>query len=102
MEFEEVLTALLGMVRRRVSVAASGVSEDPPLLTVTRGTLAEGSELGDFAAQEDEAFYFCFEEDRGSGFFLHRRGFQGGRWDGAILEIRSGSVVLRVEAETDD
>jgi hypothetical protein len=58
-----------------------------------------GSELW-VRAEEDEAFYFSFEEDRGSGFFLHRGDFRGAYRDGPALEITSGSLVLRVEPES--
>jgi hypothetical protein len=52
------------------------------------------------AGEDDEAFYLSFEEDRGSGFFLHSKAFRGARWAGPILEITVGGVVLRVEPES--
>jgi hypothetical protein len=94
-----MLTALLGLVGRRVSVSASGVEDNPPLALIAHGTLAHGSELRDPAGVEGEAFYFSFEEDRGSGFFVHSKDFRGARWAGPILEIIVGGVVLRVEPE---
>jgi hypothetical protein len=82
-----------------VSVSASGVEDNPPLALIAHGTLANGSELGDLAREEDGAFYFSFEEDRGTGFFVQRRDFRRARWDGPALEVTVGRVFLRIEPE---
>jgi hypothetical protein len=86
-----------------VSISAAGIDGDPPLALTITGTLAEGTELLHdrvSAGEDDEAFYLSFEEDRGSGFFLHSKAFRGARWAGPILEITVGGVVLRVEPES--
>jgi hypothetical protein len=80
-----------------------GIDGDPPMALTITGSLAEGTDLLHdrvSAGEDDEAFYLSFEEDRGSGFFLHSKAFRGARWAGPILEITVGGVVLRVEPES--
>jgi hypothetical protein len=99
-DFEETLTALLGMVGRRVSVSASGVGEKPPLAMIAHGTLGHGSELGDLAGEEEEA------STSPSRRIAVRVSSSTARTSGAragavpILEITVGGVVLRVEPES--
>jgi hypothetical protein len=97
MDFEAMLSALLGMVGDKVGVSVGGASGRPPLAAAMSGTLQAGSELR--AGTPEEAFYFHFVEDPGAGFFLHAEGFAGAEelHDGDTLRAVVGDVEIIVE-----
>jgi hypothetical protein len=61
-DFEETLTALLGLVGSPVSVSAAGIGGDPPLALIGHGTLAQGTEFsGEQRPGAD--LYFSFKRE---------------------------------------
>lgn len=106
MTFEETLQAMLGLLGEHVSVSIGVRAGSQPLVGAWAGTLDVGTELRPAGSTlSEDAFYFCFREDRANGFFLHEEAFSGAQWvpQGAghdsFLEIDSGPLRITIDRE---
>jgi hypothetical protein len=97
--FEDILTILLGWVGQRLSVGIATGGDAPIMIANMLGTLRAGTELE--AAGEEGAVFFVFE-DGGTGFILARQHFAGGGFhedDPSTLVVRLGAVSLWIEQQ---
>lgn len=96
-DFDAALSTLLAWVGQPVAVGIGAADGEPPLVGAYSGVLARADELSGDAASSTEDLYFPFAGAEGAGFFLRRSAFRGAEWNGAVLRIVLGVLVLTVE-----
>ncbi len=114
MTFEETLTALQGMLGRKVTVAISAGAPGTPQVTVASiaGRLARAMNRGPAVIPADDAGvdewnkhdaqFFVVGESSETGFYLSPQAFHAARWvtEGQSLWIEHGpDVVIGVVGE---
>lgn len=96
MDFDSLLSELLALNGREVTVSAGGYGTDPALATICTGHLVEAADMnGKGPGAQHETFLFRLAE--GGAFMVGRPHYRSARRRGANLEIVVGGVVLTVE-----
>lgn len=94
MDFEETLSALQGLIGRRVAVSFTGMKPTgaPAYLGEFRGVLTRGrrDRVAESPDETEEAMFFSLDDDPRAGVFLYRNAFEGAQAHGG------GSVLVRM------
>ncbi len=104
LDYAGTLSALLGLVGRRVSVTASDRDGKPVIVARLEGVLRRAADvtvLKGLPEAEAQFFYVTDtpQDDRSIGFMLHAGAFAGGRGDhDARVRFVQGGVLLDVRA----
>jgi hypothetical protein len=103
MEFEDVLSVLLGWMGREIEVGTHGADGARPVTALeARGILRRGEDFEEDAVRRGPIVFYLADPagDPVASFRLYRSAYAGGGWfddEQVVLEIRSGVIQLLVD-----
>ena len=102
LSFEETLSALLGLVGRRVSVRVADAGGKPTAVALFAGVLERTTDISilDRADAEAQFFHVGSDLEPNTGFLLHAGTFAGGQAQGDFaVRFLEGHVLVTVAAD---